>query len=416
MPLIPGKLASAPAASQEPIRGELFSIERLEERAEELATQHRLADGVRGGIPLTPRLLENERVLLECHRALAAAIVEERAITPAAEWLVDNFHVVREQLREIREDLPAGFYRELPKLAEGPLGGYPRVYGLAWEFIAHTDSRLEPETLGRFVRAYQRRGALTMGEIWAVAIVLRVALVENLRRLAEQIVQRRAARGEADALADALLGVSGTPAEPPQRVLRRYDALPFSESFAVHLIHRLRDQEPAGALALQWLDERLLAAGTTVDASVRAEHQRQAATNVTVRNVITSMRLMSALDWTEFFESVSLVEQELRLDPGYRAMDFATRDRYRHAVEELARGTGRTELEVAGHALQRARAAAQALGEDSHQADPGYSLISDGRYALERDLGFRVSPKTRLLRAYLGAATPGYVGTIVLLT
>jgi cyclic beta-1,2-glucan synthetase len=261
MPLRAGKSPKPPGESQEPILGELFSVERLEERAEELAGQHRLADSPRTGIPLMPRLLENERVLLQCHRALAGAIVEERAITPAAEWLVDNFHVVKEQLREIREDLPSGFYRELPKLADGPLAGYPRVYGLAWEFVAHTDSRLEPETLSRFVRAYQRRTPLQMGEVWAVAIALRVALVENLRRLAEQIVQRRAARGEADALADALLGVSGSPVESPQRVLRRYDALPFSESFAVQLIQRLRDQEPAGALALRWLDERLLRAG-----------------------------------------------------------------------------------------------------------------------------------------------------------
>jgi cyclic beta-1,2-glucan synthetase len=391
-------------------------VERLEERAEELAGQHRLADSPRTGIPPMPRLLENERVLLQCHHALAAAIVEERAVTPAAEWLVDNFHVVKEQLREIREDLPSGFYRELPKLAEGPLAGYPRVYGLAWEFVAHTDSRLEPETLRRFVRAYQRQTPLTMGEVWAVAIALRVALVENLRRLAEQIVQRRNARGEADALADALLGVSGVPVDSPQRVLRRYDALPFSESFAVQLIQRLRDQEPAGALALRWLDERLLSAGTTVDESVRSEHQRQAATNVTVRNVITSMRLMSALDWTEFFEDVSLVEAELRRDRGYGAMDFGTRDRYRHAVEDLARGTGHSELEVAGQALRRSRAAAEVTGEDSREADPGYYLISGGRYAFESALGFRLTWKTRLVRAYLGAATPVYMGTIVLLS
>src|SRR4029078_10559190 len=134
----------------------------------------------------------------------------------------------KEQLREIKEDLPAGFYRELPKLAEGPLAGYPRVYGLAGEFLSHTDSRLEPETLRRFVRAYQRRASLTMGEVWAVAITLRAALVENLRRLWEQRVQRRAARAEADALADALLGVSGAPGDSPLKVLRRYDDVPFS--------------------------------------------------------------------------------------------------------------------------------------------------------------------------------------------
>jgi cyclic beta-1,2-glucan synthetase len=417
MPLLPRETAAtSPTGSEEPIRGELFSIERLEERAEELAGEHRVTASPRDGLPLGPRLVDNERVLLQCHRAIAAAIGEERAVTPAAEWLVDNFHVVKEQLREIREDLPVGFYRELPKLEEGRLAGYPRVYGLAWEFVAHTDSRLEPETLRRFVRAYQRRQSLTMGEIWAVAIALRVALVENLRRLAEQIVHRRADRGDADALADALLGVSGLPVESPQRVLERYAARPFTESFAVQLIQRLRDQEPAADLGLRWLDERVGAAGTTVEEIVRAEHQRQAATNVTVRNVITSMRLMSALDWPDFFESVSLVEGELRRDPGYGAMDFTTRDRYRHAVEDLARGSGLSELEVAARAVTWARAAAEVKGEDCREADPGHFLISSGRYALERELGFRISFRTRLLRAYIGAATPEYVGTILLLT
>src|ERR1019366_1455800 len=136
-------------------------------------------------------------------------IHEERWITPAAEWLVDNFFVVDEQLREIRDDLPVGFYRELPKLADGPLEGYPQVYGIAWAFVAHTDSRFDPETLRRFVLAYQRVRPLTIGELWAVAITLRVVLVENLRRLAEAMVRNRTARQEADALADDLLGIGG---------------------------------------------------------------------------------------------------------------------------------------------------------------------------------------------------------------
>ena len=138
--------------------------------------------------PLLPRVLDNGRVLLESYRSIAQAIRDERAITPAAEWLVDNYHIVDEQLREIHDDLPSGYYRELPKLAEGPLRGYPRVYGLAWAFVAHTDSRFDPEMLRRFVRAYQRVQPLTIGELWAVAITLRVVLVENLRRLAERIV------------------------------------------------------------------------------------------------------------------------------------------------------------------------------------------------------------------------------------
>ena len=196
-----------PGPSTNPIRAELFGIERLEQHADSLAAAQPVITRSGRGRRLLARVEDNGRVLRESYRVIANAIREERAITPAAEWLVDNFHVVDEQLREIRDDLPPGFYRELPKLAEGPLAGYPRVYGIAWAFVAHTDSRFDPEMLRRFVHAYQRVQPLTIGELWAVAITLRVVLVENLRRLAESIVRGRAARQEADALADELLGV-----------------------------------------------------------------------------------------------------------------------------------------------------------------------------------------------------------------
>ena len=143
------------------------------------------------------RIEENGRVLVESYRELARAIRDERSITPAAEWLVDNFPIVDEQLREIRDDLPKDYYRELPKLADGHLAGYPRVLGLAWAYIAHTDSRFDPESLRRMVRAYQEVSPLTIGELWAVAISLRILLVENLRRQAEDIVRRRAEIGRA---------------------------------------------------------------------------------------------------------------------------------------------------------------------------------------------------------------------------
>ena len=155
---------------EEPIRAELFGIERLEQHAESLAAAQPVMRAGAKGRRLLPRVQDNGRVLRDAYRLIARAIREERAITPAAEWLVDNFHVVDEQLREIRDDLPPGFYRELPKLADGPLEGYPRVYGLAWAFVAHTDSRLDPDTLRLFVRAYQRVQPLTIGELWAVAI------------------------------------------------------------------------------------------------------------------------------------------------------------------------------------------------------------------------------------------------------
>jgi cyclic beta-1,2-glucan glucanotransferase len=402
----------------EAVRAELFSTERLERHAETLAGAQRVTTGRRRGRNIVPRVVENGRVLLGSYRALAQAVREGRAITPAGEWLVDNFHIVEEQLREIHDDLPPSFYRELPKLSEGHLEGFPRVLGIAWAFVAHTDSRFDPEMLRRFVHAYQGVAPLTIGELWAVAIALRIVLVENLRRLAEQIVRSRTAREEADGLADGLLGAPGRTRLSPASALRRFEDVPLPRAFAVQLVQRLREQDPALMPALRWLDERLAEQGTTADKLVDLELQSQGAANVTVRNVISSMRFMSVFDWESFFESVSLVDETLRGGAEFSAMDFQTRDRYRHAIEELARGSGRSELEVSAEAVRRAQRPGGGTdgGPGDRKRDPGYYLIAEGRTAFEADLGCRISPIRRLLRAYVTAADPGYVLTLAVVS
>jgi len=408
------------AELEEPILAELFSVERLEQHAQTLAAAQAVTDTPRRGHAVRPRIAENGRVLLESYRVLARAIMDERSITPAAEWLVDNFHIVDEQLREIRDDLPPDYYRELPKLAEGHLAGYPRVLGLAWAYIAHTDSRFDPESLRRMVRAYQGVQPLTIGELWAIAISLRILLVDNLRRLAEQIVRSRAARQKADELADDLLGLGQDGPEVAAASLRRLSRAALPTAARVQLFQRLRDQDPAVTPALRWLEQLLAAQGTTTEEMVRLEHQRQATMNVTVRNVITSMRLISWFDWAQFVESVSLVDEVLRARSSFGDMDFATRDRYRHAIEELARGSGLTEVEVARKTAAMADAATSADDVEpslaARRGDPGYYLISDGRSALERALPVRVPLAGRLRRAYGRAATSGYLGTLALVT
>ena len=411
----------------EAIVAELFSVERLEQHGESLAAAQSITGQPRAGRPIRPRVADNGRVLLQAYRALAEAIKEERSITPAAEWLVDNFHIVEEQLREIRDDLPTDYYRELPKLAVGHLEGYPRVLGLAWAYIAHTDSRFDPESLRRLVAAYQRVAPLTLGELWAVAISLRILLVENLRRVAEEIVRSRAARQRADDLADSLLGLGKESPESAAAALRKVSRLAMPTAGKVQLFQRLRDQDPAVTPALQWLEGLLIAEGTTAEETVRLEHQRQASLNVTVRNVITSMRLISWFDWAQFVESVSLVDEALQATSPFAEMDFATRDRYRHAIEVLARGSGRSEVEVAQAAATMAAsqpadadagvdAAADGGAPPAAARDPGYFLISDGRPAFERALDIRLPFGVRFRRAYLRAATPAYLGSLALVT
>lgn len=287
-----GMLGSArlkpPWDDSAPIRAELFSVERLEEHGRSLASAQAVTPREVKGASLSRRLAENEGVLLAAYLDVAASIAEGATITPAAEWLVDNFYMVEKQIRKVRGDLPPGYYLQLPKLAGGPLSGYPRVLGVAWGFVAHSDSLFDPEVLRRYVRAYQEVQPLTIGELWAIPITLRIVLVENLRRLARRIVESRAGRRAADDLADRILGAGDRTPEPPGAVLEELARSSFPDSFLMQLVHRLRDQDPGIAAALEWLDKQLASQGTTADAVIRDEHQRQVAGSVTVRNIIRS--------------------------------------------------------------------------------------------------------------------------------
>jgi cyclic beta-1,2-glucan synthetase len=405
---------------EEPIREELFSVERLEQHAATLASEHKVYAGRRQGRRLLPALEENGRLLVAAYRSLADAIRLERTISPAAEWLVDNFHIVEEQLREIRQDLPRGYYYELPKLEGGALDGYPRIYAIALSIIAHTDSRLDTETLKRFIRAYQGVTPLTIGELWAVAITLRLALVENLRRIATRIVAAREAREEADTLADTLLEMAGRHEGLTSllkgRLGKRED---LDRAFVVQLTQRLRDQDPAVMTVFDWLEGQLKKRGQTSEQIVHLEHQRQAAAQVTVGNIITSMRLLSTLDWRVFFESVSLVDPALASDPAgvYARMTFETRDRYRHVIERISKRTRAAELDVAREAVRLAAASHETGAPgDPARAHVGYYLIDDGVLALEKSFGYRAGVRERVRRAILSHPTLFYLGTFALLT
>ncbi len=404
--------AGSPWFDGKPVREELFSVERLEEHARSLAVAQAVTARPATGHPLSGRLAENGTILLHAYRTIAKSIGDGRAITPAAEWLVDNYYLVEREIREIRAALPPGYYRQLPKLVDGPFAGYPRVFGVAWAFVAHTDSHFDAEMLYRFVRAYQEVQPLTIGELWAVAITHRIVLVENLRRLAELIIDSSAARQEANGLADRLLGVGGHAAQPASIVLAAREGTILPEALAVQLVHRLRDQDPRVTPALTWLDRHLAAQGSTADTVVHDEHQRQGTGVVTVRNIITSMRMIADVDWPELVERISLVDDILSAGSAFREMDFPTRNLYRSAIEELSRGANRSELYVAQAAVQAARSAACSRGnvEKGRAEDPGYYLLADGRRAFEATIGFRPTFRAWPGRLSRLLGIGGYVG------
>jgi len=381
----------SPWESEAPIREELFSVERLEAHARSLAVAQTVALRTTRGLPLAARLADNGAALLSAYREIVAATDEGRAPTPAAEWLIDNYHLVERQIRQISMDLPPGYYHQLPKLVTGPFAGYPRVFGMAWAFVAHTDSSFDADIFVSFVNAYQTVQPLMIGELWAASITLQIVLIENLRRLAQQITQSRVARHEADGIADRLLGVSGRDAEPASIVFTGQDAGSLSEAFAVQLVHRLRDQDPKVTPALAWLDERLSKQDMTADAAVREVQRSHGAANVTMRNIVTSLRVIAEVDWTELFKRICLVDSALTLAGIFVEMDFATRTLYRTAVERLARGSRQGELNIARLAVAEAHKPHLSLAplEQLRRSDPGYYLLAGGRREFEKLIGFR---------------------------
>ena len=351
-----GERLSSPWDNREPIREELFGVERLEDHARSLAVAQIVSSRTSKGRVLAKRLAENRAVLLRAYRATVKAINDARPVTPASEWLVDNYHLVERRIHEIRSDLPPGYYRQLPKLADGPFTGYPRVFGIAWAFIAHSDSRFNSEMLVRFVRAYQEVQPLTIGELWAVSITLRIVLIEisdASRSRLPPAVPRGIWR------TDSLTGCSARADDGRTRrhcsgSARAPAALAGIRGPARSSVTRSRsDGHPRAAS----LDERLTIQDTTTEIAVRDVHRQQGAANVSVRNIITSLRLISDVDWKQLFERLSLVDAVLAADSGFETMDFPTRTLYRSAIEDLSRGSNRAELDIAGAAVLAAKQA-----------------------------------------------------------
>ncbi|MGH7664164.1 MAG: GH36-type glycosyl hydrolase domain-containing protein [Gemmatimonadaceae bacterium] len=420
-----------------PIRGELLGAERLAERARTVAKAQRLAEGERGQwrTPLLARLDGTRRILDDAQARIGGAAERDLDVGPAGEWLLDNFHVLQEHIREVRESLPRGYYRELPELAAGALAGYPRVYELAITLISHTEGRIDIDNVDLFVGAFQKGAALSIGELWAVPAMLRLGLIENVRRMALRTVQRldevrraddwAARMQEATEQGEAALGaaLNDFVTVPP----------PLTAIFVSRFLHQLRLARGSFP-PLVWLEQWIADEGGGVSSEEAAARstQRLALTQITMANSITSLRAIARMDWQTLVERQSGMEAELRKDPSgfHEQMTFATRDHYRHVVERIAKRTGLREEDIARRAVAlaarrnnpRARgtrtsaAGGPAAGTDSgdlRSMHVGYYLIDDGLAELERATAYRPGARESVHRWVLRHPNVIFVGGIL---
>jgi cyclic beta-1,2-glucan synthetase len=401
------------------LRSELFSIEQLKRHAVTLAGQHQI-DPRPGPDRLLPRLADNARVLLAAYDVVTAAATPGQRIVPAEAWLLDNFYLIEQQIGLARRHLPRGYSRQLPRLADGPSAGFPRIYDLALELISHMDGRVDSDNATQFIAAYQTVEPLKLGELWAFPIMLQLALLENLRRVGVRIAQRREERDAAIIWADRMLATAEQ--EPKQliQLLAEFANadVPLTAPFVEEFYERLQSQGPAMAFVQTWVEHKLFEQGVTATALSEADGRTAAANQISIANSIGSLRFIGAMDWKHYVESLSVVEQTLREDPmeSYASQDFATRDRYRHVIEDVARGSTCSEMAVARAAIVLAQTAAQQVEAQDRSAHVGYYLIDQGRQRLERAVGCRLSWKSSIRRASRHVRLPLYLGAILLLT
>ncbi len=338
---------------------------------------------------------------------------------PAGEWLLDNYHVLREHIGEVRESLPTGYYRELPELAAGPLAGYPRVYELAITLISHTEGRIALDNVTNFVAAFQQVSNLTIGELWAVPAMLRLGLIENVRRMALRTVQRLDEMELADRAAARIIGAREDGESAVDLELRRFLASPpvLTPTFVSRFLQQLR-QEGGGLPGVMRLEEWIAEEGMSAQDATTRTTERLALTQVVMANSITSLRAVGRMEWRTFVETQSRIEAVLRDDPSgfYAGMTFATRDSYRHSVERIAKRTKLSEDAAAQRAVECARSGLERHPEDQRRAHVGYYLVDEGLAELEREAGYSPAPSEAIDRWVRHHPNVVFVGGVILTT
>jgi cyclic beta-1,2-glucan synthetase len=398
-----------------PLLSDLFSIDKLERHGESMARVH-VIDYRIGNDKLLGRLAENEKTLKDIFTYLTHEEASKQSLQSAGIWLLDNFYLICEQIQTARNHFPERYSRILPRLGSGSSAGLPRVYDIAQELISHVDGRIDEGNLRSIVAGYQKVTSLNLGELWAIPIMLRLALIENLRHISTRIIGSWTESKYASFWADRMLATAGN--DPQNIVLDMAEMvradIPLTCAFVSEYNRRLQSQNNILNLPLTWLEQRLAQQGTTIEARVQTESGNRAGNQISMSNSISSLRILMTIDWKNFVESNSSVDKALGKDPSgdYSKMDFATRDRYRHVIEKLARQSGLSEENVASQAVDFARS----TGHDDRKKHVGYYLIDRGRTVFEKSLRIHLSLRDAINKFGRKAPVSFYLTAIFILT
>ncbi len=360
--------------SMENLKDILLNKEELEEHAKEIAKQHRTWDEPKSIRKLIEKLDENFQSIAKVYQKLISDAQQKRPLSPASEWLLDNFYKVEEQVKDVRLNLLKDRFMKLYTIKSGLFKNYPRVYALVLDYISHTDGRLEEDSLVNFIKSYQTQRVLSIAEVWSISLMVRIALIKNIRIISERIYENQIQWQQAEELA------KKEPNEIIKYLKEKMDyADSFSPSFIEHLLRQLRKMESETGDVVTYLEKKLSDLNNSVKNILDQEHREQAARKLSIGNSITSLNTVATLDWNDIFESINIVEKTLGKDPlnSYKTMDFESRDYYRIQVEKISVRTKRSEISIAKTALELAQKNFN-NGIRDKRSHVGYFLLDKG--------------------------------------
>lgn len=387
-----------------------FSHKRLKESASNLAGSQLAEINGTDVVRVRSILEKSKKELTDAYRVLSRLAKTEQDLSPAAEWLIDNFYIIQEQIVQVKVDFPREYQISIPSLTHGDYKGLPRVYELILDYLTLTDNLLDTEVLAAYLKHYQEVTSLMIGEIWAIPIMIRLILIQRLAEKASRIIYRKNIHKSVQKIIQNLEQIEHTEPGVTNNVISTWLKNQPKESVNIQLIELYQQLELAGMLLedqKRWFNYRFRQLDMSLEEAMRVEAQKQSRIQVSIQNAVISLRLSSETDWTEFVEECSILEQILSLDPAgiYKQMDFKTRDSYRRTVERLSRRSEKSETETAEKVLLLTERQVSKNGQKSSEQTYeglkkhiGYYLIGEGFPELANELGYKMPMMERIVR------------------
>ena len=368
-----------------------FSLDRvqLEQYLEKLASDHILQSTSSKETYPIPKLKENFSVIEEVYHLLNEHIKLKIPIHPAGEWILDNFYIIEEAVKTIKQDMTLKKYKQLLGISNGQDAGFARIYVLAHEIVNYTDNHIDQHNVSSLLSFYQKKKTLSMQEIWNIGTFMQIAIIQNIRDICDKIYFSQLQKYRAENILERIVEKKEELKYKnlgEYRKVKGYGEMKYP--FIEYLSYKLKMQGKAATPFINVLEEQVNKMGTTIDEVVKKEHFDIALKKVAIANCITSLKELLRMDFLAIFEQSNGIEEVLKQDPAnvYSKMELKTKEQYRNAIQEIAKKTKIAEIYIAKKALKLASEEAQKLegiGQIvTKKTHIGYYLIGNGKKQL----------------------------------